>query len=182
MQLSSISLPTNRLWTLSHSKSKNKSNRCLSSSAFSHSFPPNQTRHHECLPQGRESSCVHINAPFQQVPVSRRISRSSATSISSITTLIPRSQASTNQPKPLFYPSILPYMRLPIDVAEQRCPTLYIIRRFASYFLFLSRPPLLFLTRFRPSFCTPSQALVRPSLAKQSLHVLICPIVQYTTI
>jgi len=64
-QLSSILLPTSRLGTLSRFKSKSESNRRLSSNAFSHPFLPNQTQHHECLPQDRESLCVH---PHQQIP------------------------------------------------------------------------------------------------------------------
>jgi len=67
VQLSSTLLPTNRLWTLSRFKSKSKSNRHLSSNAFSRSFPPNQTHRHESFPQGRESLCVH---PHQQAATS----------------------------------------------------------------------------------------------------------------
>jgi len=68
MQLSSISLPTNHLRTLCRFKSKSRSNPHLSSNAFSHSFPPDQIHHHKCLPQGRESLCVH---PHQQTAIFR---------------------------------------------------------------------------------------------------------------
>jgi len=65
VQLSSISLPTSRLRSLSRFKSKSKSNRHLSSNAFSRSFSlhqrQHQPHHHECLPQDSESLCVRPN-------------------------------------------------------------------------------------------------------------------------
>ena len=61
------------------------------------------------------------------------------------------------------------------DVAPRCTP-------FAVLGFLLSRPLLPLLHCSHPSFCTHSQALIRSSLTKRSLHVLICPIVQYTAI
>jgi len=59
-QLSSILLPANRPRALSRFKSKKKFHHYLSSNVSSHSFPPNQTHHHECLPQVSESLCAQL--------------------------------------------------------------------------------------------------------------------------
>lgn len=89
-----------------------------------------------------------------------------------VNTTFPQPQASTHRPKPISYPSILPYICFSIDVGERLPP--HCISFVASHFVSLSRPLSLLLGCFHPSFCTPSQALVRSWPTKESLHVLIC--------
>ena len=177
-QLSSILLPTSRLRSLSRSKSKSKSNRHLSSNAFSHSSPPNQPRHHECLPQDSESLRASTSANRKFSPSHLKFANNLKLKYLDSTSRSLNTKISTVRPKPVSYPSILPYIP-----ASYRCGRAMLPPHCISFvvlcFIFLSSPLLPLLSRFRPPLILyTTQALVSFLLTKQSSHVLVCPIAQ----
>ena len=99
---------------------------------------------------------------------------------SSIT--FPQPQASTdrNHYSIQVFCRICAFLLMWVSKVAPHCTSFVVLH--LTYFLFLSPPLPLRLSRFQPSFCTPSQPPVCSSLTKQSLHVLICPIVQHTAI
>ena len=109
-QLSSILLPTSRLRSLSRSKSKSKSDRHLSSNAFSRSSLPNQPRHHECLPQDSESLRASTSANRKFSPSHLKFANNLKLGYLDSTSRSLNTKISTVRPKPVSYPSILPYI------------------------------------------------------------------------